>query len=215
MHGDEAVSEIIGAVMLIGIIVAAFGIFTAIYLPSLVPSPTPQVKLGMACNETAGPSDIEFPCTRGSFNCYAFNNKTCENDCNWRDYSANPDVTSEQQNREISRCMENCFSPICSDLRNCGVLYVCHYGGESLKISDMRIIVNGKSIHEDTWEIKQHQVSNNFVSPPDGAIFQNGDSLRILNPSSGQPVDTVIISYILPSGSEVTLAMNQFGTDIK
>jgi hypothetical protein len=216
MQGEDAVSEIIGAVLLIGIIVGAFGIFSALYLPGLKPEPIPQVKISMACDDTAGSSDIEYPCTRGSFHCYPLDNETCENDCLYRDYSVNPDISSEQYTKEYMRCMENCMNPICSDLEQCEVLYLCHNGGESLIISDMRIIVNGNDIGHTSWGYKQQLVSEVYVTPPpDGAKLQNGDSLRILDPSGSNPVDNVMVTYTLPSGAEYTLAMNQWGTDIE
>jgi len=216
MGGDTAASEIIGAIMLIGVIVGAFGIFSAIYLPSVVPSQVPHAKISMACNVSEGPDDIEYPCTRGSFNCHSFENTTCENDCRYRDFSDNPNLDSEDYEREISRCLENCMSPLCSDLQHCGVLYICHNGGDSLDIDSMKILVNGNEIARGYWNIKQQLVDElSFNSAVSGKKFQNGDSLRIISPSGGKPVDTVMISYTLPSGSEVTLALNQFGTDVE
>lgn len=215
MNQEQAVAEIIGAILLIGIIVGAFAIFTAIYLPTLKIYPSPSVKMSMACNTTLGADDTEFPCSRGSFSCHPFNNRTCEEDCKWRDYSENPDLNGEQHNREIVRCMEDCMNPICSDLGNCGVLYICHNGGDSLNISDMKIFVNGNAIVKNTWGIKNQFVNPPiFISPPpEGSLFRNGDSLRISNPSGSRPVNTVMVLYSLPSGQEINLALNQFGTD--
>ncbi len=216
MDREQAVAEILGAILLIGIIVGAFAIFTAIYVPTLKIYPPPSVKLSMACNTTVGAGDTEFPCTRGSFNCHPFNNRTCEEDCKWRDYSQNPDLSSDQHNREIVRCMEDCMSPICSDLRNCGVLYICHNGGDSLNISDIKIFVNGNAIARNFWGIKNQSVTPPaFVSPPpEGWLFRNGDSLSISDPGGGRPVNTVMIVYSPQSGQEIILALNQFGTDV-
>lgn len=214
MCREEAIAESIGALLLIGVIVGAFAIFTAIYLPTIRIDPIPSVKLSMACNSTIGTDDTEFPCTRGSFNCHPFDNRTCEEDCKRRDYSENPDFSTEQQSREIGRCMENCMNPLCSDLRNCGVLYICHNGGESLKISDIRILVNGNPTLKTSWEIKQQSGSSTFVSLNEGTIFRIGDSLRIINPAGGLPVNTVMVLYSPSSGGEITLALNQFGTDV-
>jgi hypothetical protein len=215
MCKEEAISEIIGAILLIGVLVGSFGIFAAIYLPTLQPVQVPHVKLSMACNETIGADDVEFPCIRGSFQCHPFDNRTCEDNCIWKDYSENPEYKSEHHSQEVSRCMENCLGSICSDLVNCGALYVCHNGGDSLTLSGIRILVNGIPTEQTSWGVKQQMAGDIFISPPtDGILFRNGDSIRISNPSAGQPVDSVMILYSLPSGGEVTLAMNQFGTDV-
>lgn len=202
--------------MLIGVIVGAFAIFSAIYLPSVIPSDVPHARISMACNNVSESSnDIEYPCTRGSFNCHSFENTTCENDCRWRDFSGNPNLDSSDYQREISRCLENCMSPICSDLQNCKVLYICHNGGDPLDIDAMKILVNGNVIDQSNWEMKEQMAEPEEFDSVTGKKFRNGDSLRIISPSGGKPVDTVMISYTLPSGSEITLALNQFGTDVE
>lgn len=213
MTGHEhAISEITGALLLIGIIVGAFGIFSAIYLPTLMPTAKPYVKLGIACNETDGPSDIEFPCVRASFNCNPFPVETCKNDCRWRDYSAKGALTTEQLNREISRCMENCFSPLCSDVKRCGVLYICHLGGDPVPVTAMRVVVNGNNVPKGgKWQIKQSPADFTDINI-DSYEFRTGDTIRILQPGAGGSVDSVMVVYTLPTGAEVPLVVNHFGS---
>lgn len=214
MGYESAISEITGALLLIGIIVGAFGIFSAIYLPTLMPTIIPHVKFGIACNETDGPPDIEFPCVRASFSCNPFSNETCENDCRWRDYFAKGTLSTDELNREISRCMENCFTPLCSDLSRCGALYICHLGGDPLLVSDIRVVVNGDDIPQGgKWTIKQSS-DIAFSSSVTGKTFRTGDTIKIAPPTTGGSVDSVTVVYTLPTGAEVTLAMNQFGTDV-
>jgi flagellin-like protein len=212
MCDDEAVSEIIGSILLIGIIVAAFGIFSALYLPGLIPGTIPRAQLSMACSDDTGVlADIEYPCARGSFQCSPLDNKTCEDDCQWRDYSVNTDLTSEQYSREIARCKENCVSPICSDTSDCRQLYICHNGGDPLLISDMMILINGDPISWSDWKIKR--TGDTYTSPDLDARFQNGDVLRITRADSAK-VENVMILYSPPSGGTITLVLNHFGTSI-
>ncbi|NLV26555.1 MAG: hypothetical protein GXY48_05245 [Methanomicrobiales archaeon] len=224
MISEEAVSEIISAILLISILVAAFGIFAALYIPTLVPEKIPRVSLSIACSNVTDPPDIEYSCTRGSFSCKPFDYETCENDCKWRDYSFNSDVNNDRYQDKIYQCMENCIKPICSNLNDCKTLYICHNSGDSLQLKDVSVVVNGNSIIEEgltlgvTWQLKEFE-SDNFINipstPSPTKFFENGDSLRILNPSGGQPIDVVMIVYTLPSGGKVNLIMNQFGTDVE
>jgi len=215
MNHDQGITEIIGAILLIGIIVGAFGVFAAIYIPSVKPTSMPHAKLSMACNEThSSDSTIEFPCVRASFGCHPGDNRTCEKDCEWRDYTSNSQISSDQLSKEIMRCKESCMDPICSDLKRCEDLYICHLGGDTLKVSDIGVLINGNLI-ETNWEIKKISDGDKFVPIDHLSSTKNlstGDSLRIRN--SYSPVDTVLIRYTLPSGGDITLAQNQFGTDI-
>ncbi len=215
MIHDPAVSEIIGALMLIGVIVAAFGMFTVLYLPAVVPDEAPYARLSLGCSdENPVSADTEFPCSRGTFNCHPFDNVTCEQDCTFRDYSQNPDSTPDENNLEISRCKENCVRSVCSDLHECRVLYLCHDGGDPLETDSMGILVNGVPIDRSAWQMKEQLTDRNFTSSVAGKMYTNGDSIRILNPSGGMPVDTVLLMYTLPSGKSVTMVLNQFGTDV-
>jgi len=213
---DHAVSEIIGAIALMGIIVAAFGIFSALYLPMIKPTQVPQVKLSIACNETINNLDPEFPCTQGSFSCHPiydpFDNKTCEENCKLQDYSKNQQYESGDSSSQVLRCLEHCLAPMCSSLADCGVIYICHNGGDSLDIDNMKIIVNGINIDRTNWEKKE--LSNDIFKLYNSydKTFSIGTILRIQNPPN--PVDRVMIAYTLSSGSEITLALNQFGTDV-
>jgi len=106
------------------------------------------------------------------------------------------------------------MDPICSDLKRCEDLYICHLGGDTLKVSDIGVLINGNLI-ETNWEIKKISDGDKFVPIDHLSSTKNlstGDSLRIRN--SYSPVDTVLIRYTLPSGGDITLAQNQFGTDI-
>ncbi|PWR75493.1 type IV pilin N-terminal domain-containing protein [Methanospirillum stamsii] len=224
MFFEEAVSEIIGAILLISILVAAFGIFAALYIPTLVPEKIPRVSLSIACSNVADPPSMEeYPCTRGSFNCKPFDNETCENDCKWRDYSLNTNLNNDGYQDKISQCMENCLKPICSNISDCKTLYFCHNGGDSLKLEDLSVVVNGNIIIDEgksgfTWQLKKFE-SEYFINlestPSPTSFFENGDSFRIRNPSGWKPIDVVMIVYTLPSGGKVNLIMNQFGTDIE
>ena len=216
MAFEHAISEIIGAIALMGIIVAAFGIFSAIYLPMIKPTQIPQVKLSIACNESINNFDTEFPCTQGSFSCHPlddpFDNKTCEEDCKLQDYSKNLQYESEDSSSQVLRCLEHCLAPMCSSLPHCGVIYVCHNGGDSLDIDSMEILINGLNIDRTNWEKKE--LSSDFFKPYNtyDKIFSIGTTLRIQNPP--KPVDRVMVTYTLSSGSEITLVLNQFGTDV-
>jgi len=213
---DHAISEIIGAIALMGIIVAAFGIFSAIYLPMIKPTQIPQVKLSVACSENINNFDSEFPCTQGSFSCHPindpFDSQTCEEDCKLRDYSKNQQYQSGDSSSEVLRCMEHCLAPMCSNLAECGVIYICHNGGDSLDIDSMKILVNGLNVESTKWEKKE--ISSNEFKPYNSydKNFSIGTVLRIQNPPS--PVDRVMVVYNLPSENEITLVLNQFGTDV-
>lgn len=213
MGWEPAVSEIIGAVMLIGVIVGGFAIMTAIYVPMAKVDPKPFVKLSMACNQT-GFEDLEFPCTRASFNCHPFNYPTCIDDCIWREYGVDrdPDSLDENQRAVINKCLENCMGPPCSDLTSCGNLYICHLGGDALQISDMQVLIDGNPV-PGGWEIKNQTGTDTFESATPDTLFVNGNSLRITTGVAGN-VDTVTILYTLPTGEITTLAINQFGTDV-
>lgn len=211
---EDGVSETIGVILLIGIIVTVFGIFGAIYIPMVKPIPIPQVKMSIACSDNLNDYDKEFPCTLGSFNCHPlddpFDNSSCEADCRNRYYAQNPDSLEKDRKMEIYRCLEDCLTPLCSDLSDCDVLYICHNGGEILKTSNMRIIINGEDIGT-SWKILQPP-NENFIPVIPDMNFGIGETLQIQNPPN--PVDTVMVAYRLDSGGEVTLVLNQFGTDV-
>jgi len=214
--GDERGSaEIIGIILLIGVIIGAFGIFTALYIPSLIPDRIPQVKLNVACGDSdiTGTGEIsDYPCARGAFGCHPFDNRSCEEDCKNRDYADNPQYNSENPNLEVLRCMENCVGSMCSDLSNCKIVYICHNGGDGLKISDLKMVINGKTLtNSATWKLKR---DDTMYPDPYDKQFQNGDLLLIPNPYSSESLDTVMIIYNLSSGRGITLVMNQYGTYI-
>jgi hypothetical protein len=217
MVNEYAVSEIIGVIALIGIIVASFGIFAAIYIPMIKPNSIPQLKISMACSNFLDEGDIEYPCSQGSHHCdpiNPFDNKTCEKDCTYQAYSQNPQFRSEDLQREIYRCMEHCTSPMCSHLDDCRFLYICHNGGDSLDPEKMSILINGNNIERSEWKLKKPAsvMAESTFSPGLNESFSIGSSLRILNHFN--PVDSVMIVYNPPSGGSITLALNQFGTDI-
>ena len=212
MKEEGGSSEIIGVILLIGIIMGSFGIFAGLYLPTIKPVIVPQVKLSMACSDITT-NDVEYPCTRGSSSCSSFDNRSCEEDCRYRDYSDNPQFNSESLKTKILRCMENCGGSLCSDLKDCNALYICHNGGDALQISTMTIVVNGKVIDQNRWEIKKGDAD--FHSLSSNLSYTIGDTLRINKETSySTPVDTVTIISKTLSGGNITLAMNQFGTDV-
>lgn len=220
MFKNDGVSEIIGVILLIGIIVATFSILAAIYVPMVKPTPIPQVKLSMACSNNLGDAaNIEYPCTKGSFHCNPdndpfHNENNCSNECKLRDYSQNPQINPDDIEHEILRCMENCPRPICSDLIDCNYLYICHSGGDTLDVDKIRIIVN--EIPIINWQLKKR--FQNLRDPTPADTFSIGDTIRIFwDPEPDppfNPVDKVMITYTLPSGGEITLVLNQFGTDV-
>jgi len=217
MDENEAISEIIGVILLIGIIVATFGILAAIYLPTIKPNPVPQVKLSMACsNGIHDFNNIEYPCTKGSFQCnppdIPFDNKSCENDCRLRDYSQNFNYDPANLERDILRCLVNCHNTTCSDLADCDFIYICHNGGDTLEVNNLEIIVNNQPIDKSYWKMKKPSINDVFTSIILDSSFSIGSTIRLENIPN--PVDRVMIMYSLPSGGEVTLALNQFGTDI-
>lgn len=217
MAYNHAISEIIGAIALMGIIVAAFGIFSAIYLPMIKPTQIPLVKMSVACDEHISNFDPEFPCTRASFSCHPntdpFDKETCEMDCIQRDYSRNQQNLPNDPSLDTLRCLEYCLAPMCSNLTNCGVIYICHNGGDMLDMQNMKIFVNSQKIDQSNLEKKE--ISNNSFIQYNNLVnktFEIGTIIRIQNPP--RPVDEIMISYTLSSGSEVTLVLNQFGTDV-
>ncbi len=215
MSDEKGSAEIVGVILLIGIIITAFGIFAALYLPSIKPDATPQVKLNIACSNTeiSDQNITDYPCMRGAFGCHAFNNHSCEEDCRYRDYSSNPQYNSEDSNLEVTRCLENCEKSTCSDLSNCKLLYLCHNGGDSLKISDLKTTINGVSVsntYSTPWRLKQGDSIYSYPVSSD-KTFRNGDLLLIPNPDYSTSVKKIHIIYTLPSGREVTLVMNQYG----
>lgn len=217
MDVNEGISEIIGVILLIGIIVATFGILAAIYIPTIKPNPVPQVKLSMACSDGINDfNNIEYPCTKGSFQCnppnIPFDNKSCENDCRLRDYSQNFQYDPANLERDILQCLDNCHNTTCSDLAECHLLYICHNGGDILDIDSMNIVVNNQLIDKSHWMIKKPLLSDVFTSLSLDRTFAIGNTIKLQN--FPNPVDRVMITYRLSSGGEVTLALNQFGTDI-
>ena len=215
MEDEKAVSEIIGALLLMGIIVAAFAIFGVLYLPTIKPPELPKVQLSMACSDRVDDNTIEFPCTLGMNPCKPFDNLTCENDCKFRGYSQNPQFNPVDLQREIYRCLGNCLSPICSDLGLCRFLYICHNGGDSLQIDSLLIKVNGNEIDQSNWEMKTSPVQN-FKSCEmnncNSDQFKIGSTIRIRN-TLGH-LESVIIIYTPPFGGEYTMLMNNYGTAI-
>lgn len=215
MDKNYAVSEIIGVILLIGIIVSAFSIFAAIYLPMIIPNAIPQVKLTMACSSDGGDGDdIEYPCNIGGFSCSddPFDYEMCKNDCKTRFYSEIYPDSSDNHNVEILRCLEDCMVPICSDLGNCNVMYICHNGGDSLVLDNLEIIVNNGVIPKEEWKVQKP--GDIFSTPPIDEIFQVGSTIRFTREDSTIPVDRVIVIYRPSHGGEYTLVSNQFGTDI-
>lgn len=217
MKIERGSAEIVGVILLIGIIISVFGIFGALYIPSLKPDTTPHVKLNIACGKSdISDADItDYPCIRGSFGCQGVDNHTCEEDCRYRDYSDNPQYNSEKQNLEVLRCLENCEQSTCSDLSNCKLLYICHNGGDSLKISDLKVVINGFSLTNTlstSWRLKQ---GDSIFSYPDlnNKTFNNGDLLLVPNPDSSNQVNRIHLIYTLASGRYVTLIMNQYGNN--
>jgi len=209
MGDEEAVSEIIGALLLMGIIVASFAIFGALYLPTVIPPEIPKVQLSMACSDSIDDNTIEYPCIFGMYHCSVFDNLTCEDDCRYRAYSQNPQFHPDHLNREIYRCMENCLKPFCSDLENCRYLYICHNGGDNLQIDSLKIMINGNEIEHNRWEMKTPP-GTDFISS--SIQFGIGSTIRIRNTLN--PIDTVTIIYSPPAGGELILLVNQFGTTI-
>ncbi len=214
MRKERGSAEIVGVILLIGVIITVFGVFAALYIPSMKPDAIPQVKLNIACgNSEISDEDItDYPCMRGAFGCHAFDNHSCEEDCRYRDYSSNPQYNSENPDIEVLRCLENCEKSTCSDLSNCKILYICHNGGDSLKISDLKITINGISVSNTdstSWRLKQ---GDSIYPYPDSSekTFRNGDLLLIPNPYYSTSVKTIHIIYTLPSGSDITLVMNQY-----
>lgn len=217
MNCNEAVSEIIGAIALIGIIVAMFGIYSSIYLPMIKPQSIPQVKISMACSDTIDIFDTEFPCTQGSFSCHPssdpFNYKMCEENCKYKKYADKEQFYADDSSVDILRCMEHCIAPMCSNLKECNVIYFCHNGGDTLDIDLMKIIINEEKFDGTKFEKKLYNNDSFFgYDKWSDKYFSIGSSLRIQNPP--KPVDKVMIIYTTPSGSDVTLVLNQFGTDV-
>jgi len=214
MDNNYAVSEIIGVILLMGIIVAAFSIFTAIYLPKVIPNAIPQVKLTMACSDENDGNDIEYPCNLGAFSCsdVPFDYKMCENDCKTRFYSKDYPDSSDNYNVKILRCLENCLVPICSNLGDCKMVYICHNGGDSLVLEDLEIIVNYGVIPKEKWKIQLP--GDNYTTPPIDGIFDVGSTIRFTREDSNIPVERIMVIYRPSFGGEYTLISNQFGTDI-
>jgi hypothetical protein len=207
----------IGAIALTGIIVATFGIIAALFVPMIKPVQIPHVKLSIACAEHIDEYDTEFPCTHGSFSCFPlaepFDAQTCEHDCMQRAYAKSHQYQPRDYSRLVSQCKEKCIAPFCSTLATCHVIYICHNGGDALEIANMKIFVNGDNVPPSNWEKKELHDDHFKEIAKTSNMFQAGTILRVQN--IHPPVDRVMITYTLPSGSDITLLLNQFGTDVK
>jgi hypothetical protein len=216
MDENYAVSEIIGVILLMGIIVAAFSIFAAIYLPKVIPNAIPHVKLTIACSSDGTEGvDIEYPCNLGGFSCLdvPFDYEMCKKDCQTRVYSKRLSDSSENQDGNIRRCIDNCLKPICSDPRICNIVYICHNGGDSLVLQNMDIILNNGAIPKEKWSVQLP--GDNYTTPPTGGLFDVGSTIRFTTEDRSIPVERIMIIYRSPSGEEYTMVSKQFGTDVK
>ncbi len=102
---------------------------------------------------------------------------------------------------------------MCSNLKECNVIYFCHNGGDTLDIDLMKIIINEEKFDGTKFEKKLYNNDSFFgYDKWSDKYFSIGSSLRIQNPP--KPVDKVMIIYTTPSGSDVTLVLNQFGNDV-
>lgn len=233
---DEAISEIIGSILLIGIIATAVMIFSALYLPTIEIHPQPKVALKISCDRIdVRALDIDYPCDMGIFACpdpaihpcrdlcidqfndpgeeaqqqRCINRCQCEDECRQR-YSFNSETISERD-LLYSQCVDNCFG-FCSDPNDCRFVYICHNGGDDLIIERLKILVNGNQINQNRWFIKSPKNNINIYSViGDISSFSMGDSILIPLIGGEQQVNDVAVGYSLTQGGEIILTQNLFG----
>lgn len=190
---EKGSSEIIGAIVLTGIIAAAIGILGLQWLAQIPTASPPYINLEIGCGNGAISGD--FSCRTGTISCdpdIPKNSGSCKKTC------------PAENNPQYQACIDQCESqPNCyekSDQLTCNTLFICHNGGDSLDISQLTVRINGQILNPG-YSVYDYQT--NATTTRTSGLFKAGEIIRL--PILTTP-DSVVISYLdRHSGQDLVL----------
>ncbi len=204
---DQGSAEMIGAIVLTGIIAIVIGIIGAQWIGQIPTSSPPYINIEIGCGNGTGNSNCtdpripcDFSCRTGMISCdhnVSINYGACKNAC--------PAVSNPQYKTCMAQCEEqpNCVNK--TILSSCNMLFICHNGGDSLNIDQLSIRINGKIIPKK-YDIYENQTT--FHRDLTTGQFKAGEVMRL---PITEPPNIVIINYQdYRSGNEYVLVSKKF-----
>ena len=213
---DPAAAEMIGAIALTAIIVAAIGILGAQWIANIPTSSFPTAQLEIACGDDSVQGD--FHCRSGVIGCADEEILPLSN-CSYNCLNTTPSqkmvcdgtedcsITATPQYQE---CVRRCESaPNCAKIHNntlCNTIYICHNGGDALDINNLNISVNEGNPQENYWIYDY--VSNTTVPKSKAEYFKASNVIKIN--STYDPEKVMIVYQDYQSGQKNVMVSKRF-----
>lgn len=201
MRGKEpAAAEMIGAIALTSIIVAALAIVGSQWIGLIPTSSHPSANLIIACGNGGVPYD--FYCRSGVIGCAddeIIRYDDCANNCT--------KINPFEQNKCVKRCEGALNCAIINDNRFCNTIFICHNGGDPLEISRLNVFVNDNMLFHPFRTYNPFNITNNTTDRYVGD-FTAGEVLRL--PINFPPQSVMIVYDNIQTGRKIILFDQKF-----